>query len=256
MNRKRLMMFGLSMLLTANIGVTTAFAEVGINGIATTPTTESVTQSREQPVTNEYNNSGTTTNSGSNAEAVEQLFDNATLDSESINKANTYVEPIGRFVRVIMAIVLGIGTLALFLISALDMLYLVAPPLRGILARGSASRWISDEAFSLAGTPDTTSGSGSSGFGASSGGFGASSGGFGDTGSGFGGGFGGSTGMGQTESKPKVLLLEYIKKRTVFFVLFAVCTILFTSTAFTDLGVKLGMWIVKLVMGVTGQIPV
>ena len=47
----------------------------------------------------------------------------------------------------------------------------------------------------------------------------------------------------------KSMVFSYIKKRSMFLILFGVCVVLFTSTVFTDLGVRLGTWILNLIMG-------
>lgn len=62
-----------------------------------------------------------------------------------------------------------------------------------------------------------------------------------------GGGMEGQMGMGGTTVKS--MIFTYMKKRMVFLILFGICVILFTSTVFTDLGVRLGTWGLKLIMG-------
>lgn len=62
-----------------------------------------------------------------------------------------------------------------------------------------------------------------------------------------GGAMQGQMGMGGTPVKSMVF--SYMKKRAMFLILFGVCLILFTSTVFTDLGVRLGTWILKIILG-------
>lgn len=57
----------------------------------------------------------------------------------------------------------------------------------------------------------------------------------------------GMPGMSGTPVKP--MLLSYIKKRSLFLILFGICLILFTSTVFTDLGVRVGTWILRIISG-------
>ena len=47
----------------------------------------------------------------------------------------------------------------------------------------------------------------------------------------------------------KSMVFSYIKKRSLFLILFGVCVVLFSSTVFFDLGARLGTWILKIIMG-------
>lgn len=47
----------------------------------------------------------------------------------------------------------------------------------------------------------------------------------------------------------KSMIFSYMKKRAMFLILFGVCVILFTSTVFTDLGIRVGTWILKIILG-------
>jgi hypothetical protein len=40
-----------------------------------------------------------------------------------------------------------------------------------------------------------------------------------------------------------------MKKRAMFLILFGVCVVLFTSTVFTDMGIRLGTWFLRIIMG-------
>ena len=58
--------------------------------------------------------------------------------------------------------------------------------------------------------------------------------------------------MGMGGMPVKSMLFSYMKKRALFLVLFGICLILFTSTVFTDLGVRLGTWLLRIIMGFGG----
>lgn len=73
-------------------------------------------------------------------------------------------------------------------------------------------------------------------------------GGYGGMGMGMGGMGGGAA---AAAPSPKNLLITYFKKRTVFLVVFGVCVVVFSCTAFTDLGLQLGAWIVEKVAGIS-----
>lgn len=61
-----------------------------------------------------------------------------------------------------------------------------------------------------------------------------------------GGGMEGQMGM---QGSVKSMVFSYIKKRSLFLILFGVCVVLFSSTVFFDLGARLGTWILKIIMG-------
>lgn len=245
-------------------------AENGLNGV--TVTTEAPTQQvqpvqtqeSQQPVQTgtqqtQGNSNSTTKPSSSNkerADAIGSMFDNVGVDNESMQKANTYLNPTARILNTIMAIILGFTSLALFLISALDLLYIAFPPIRSLLnVQGGStssgigasvggsqtssffSRWISDEAVASVVKAGSEQ---------SSGGFG---------GGGFGGGFGGGMVSSAQKPKTKSVIVGYLKKRSFFLIVFAICCILFSTTVFTDLGIKVGTWLLGVITGVSNSIP-
>ena len=236
-------------------------AENGLNGV--TVTTEAPTQQvqpvqtqeSQQPVQTgtqqtQGNSNSTTKPSSSNKERVDaigSMFDNVGVDNESMQKANTYLNPTARILNTIMAIILGFTSLALFLISALDLLYIAFPPIRSLLnVQGGStssgmsggfggsqtssffSRWISDEA--VAAVAEAGSGQSSGGF---------------------------DGGMFTSTQKPKTksVIASYLKKRSFFLIVFAICCILFSTTVFTDLGIKVGTWLLGVITGASNSIP-
>lgn len=233
-------------------------AENGLNGV--TVTTEAPTQQvqpvqtqeSQQPVQigtqqTQGNSNSTTKPSSSNkerADAIGSMFDNVGVDNESMQKANTYLNPTARLLNTIMAIILGFTSLALFLISALDLLYIAFPPIRSLLnVQGGStssgigasvggsqtssffSRWISDEAVASVVKAGSEQ---------SSGGFMVSS---------------------AQKPKTKSVIVGYLKKRSFFLIVFAICCILFSTTVFTDLGIKVGTWLLGVITGASNSIP-
>lgn len=233
-------------------------AENGLNGV--TVTTEAPTQQvqpvqtqeSQQPVQTgtqqtQGNSNSTTKPSSSNkerADAIGSMFDNVGVDNESMQKANTYLNPTARILNTIMAIILGFTSLALFLISALDLLYIAFPPIRSLLnVQGGStssgigasvggsqtssffSRWISDEAVASVVKAGSEQ---------SSGGFMVSS---------------------AQKPKTKSVIVGYLKKRSFFLIVFAICCILFSTTVFTDLGIKVGTWLLGVITGASNSIP-
>ena len=60
------------------------------------------------------------------------------------------------------------------------------------------------------------------------------------------GGMGGmfASSGGQAQPKAKTVILLYAKKRAFALIIFFACVVLFTSTVFTDIGLRLGQWII------------
>lgn len=164
--------------------------------------------------------------------AVGELFQGAGVTGESAGQANTFLYPIAKGVNVIASFILGFTSLGIFLVTALDLLYIAFPPVRNMLmGEEGGTRWISDEALACAGGSQGGKGQGNQ--------------------------MGGSPmGGSPKEEKKKGVITSYLKKRTVFLVVFAITTILFTSTVFTDLGIRVGMLVLGWITGMTGSIPV
>lgn len=196
-------------------------------------------------------------------------YKNATADfsmqEEDIARAKAYATPIVKIVRVIIALAFAILPLLVALQFVVDIVCLSITPLRkkitlvhapnfaddGSLTTKIAT-WSSLESFNAlleAGvTTSSQQGDRHSGMGGMGGFGGGGFGGGGFGGGGFGGsGFGGGSSAPQAPVKTKSLLLSYIKTKTKQAVLMGVCLVLFTCTAFTDLGLKIGFWIVELV---------
>jgi hypothetical protein len=267
--------------------VTGAYAEGGLNGIGgqepstsqtqTTPQTQPVPQTAPQTTQQTATAPPSTTSptGESNSSVVGGLFNGIGVDGEASQKANAYMAPFAKMSNLLFALILLIASLGLFLITALDLLYISVPPLRNLLYQGGQSQ----------GAPSGGMGMGMGGMG----GFGG--GGFG------GGGFGGGGMMGgqqqqqpsfvsrfisdeavaaveglqgssqpqggmmgmmggqQQQPKMKSVILSYLKKRVFFLLAFGVCAVLLSTTIFTDLGVKLGGWMLTRLLGLKDNFP-
>lgn len=248
---------------------------------------EQATQNSQQvtpPKTNTNSNTTTTqtqtpptNNQGtqSNADAVGSLFENVGVDAEATEKANAFIEPFAKGANVVFAVVLGTAFVGMFVITALDLLYIAVPPVRNLLYPQQAGGGMM--------------GSGMGGMGGYGGGYG----GYGGMRGGYGGGMmggapqgnfisrfisdeavaavalaqggaqtqGGGMGMGmgmgmmggvmQQAEPPKTrsIILAYFKKRVFFLFVFGICAILLSGTIFFDLGAKIGAWILEKLMG-------
>lgn len=257
----------------------TVFAENGsLNEIGgttekkTTTVVDSSTESSGGRVSKENEDS---------AAAVGELFKQGSLDKESVDKAAKWIEPVAKGINVLMAIILGIFSAVLVLISVVDMVYLGVPLVRPYLLPGGGAQPQGGAAPMGAG--------GMMGYGGGMMGRGMMGGGM--MGAGMqqpqqqgvastigqlisddakhalmeaeaqvapqGGGspmMPGGFGMPQQQAaqpvKGKNLYFAYMKKRALTLVMLGVCLVLFTCTIFTDLGTMLGMKILALLSGV------
>lgn len=202
------------------------------------------------------------------AAAVSDLFKSASLDAAAIEEANYRLESVARILNLAVAIVLGLTVLLLTAVTVIDLLYMAVPFFRDRLDGGGVGG-------NLSNTQHNGRGMGMQGGMARDGRYG---GGMGMAGRGVtqnqqnhGGGLSSIGRMVSDEaiasvqeteaSKQRALagdgsvkntLRIYMMKRSYTLVLFGVCAVLLTTTVFTDLGVKIGMWIMRMVMGIGG----
>lgn len=198
------------------------------------------------------------------AEAVGDLFKIGRVSSESVEEANMRIQPVAEIINLIIGVLLGLTLLGIGLVTALDLVYISIPRLRDVLDGGGQG---------------TQQGRGQ---GMSRGGYGR-----GGYGAGMGMGMGGNNyspspqnagggiaavgryvsdealasimeaqasnaeGMSGRGVRKNTLSI-YWKKRAYFLILFGVCAVLFTTTVFTNLGVRLGTWIMRVLMGLGG----
>jgi hypothetical protein len=306
--RKRVALSLVTLLFAAVLfgGTVTVFAagNGSLDGIGVTPTTAPVVQATTPPVTQATappvgtQQGGTTqvvdpkkSDTGNGGATIGSIFDNIGVDAEAAKKASQYVGPASKFVNLCFAIILSIASLGLFLITALDLLYIAVPPLRNLLYPGGQEQGGSGGGMGMGGM-----GMGGMGMGGMRGGYG---GGMGMGGMGMGGGgqqqpqgnmisrwisdeavaavahlqpqqSGGGMGMGmgmggmgmggmgggaQAPAPMKSVLVEYLKKRAFFLIMFGVCAVLLSTTIFSDLGIKLGGWILNRLFGFETNFP-
>ena len=192
--------------------------------------------------------------SGSVADGLARAFDATMIDNDDMDRATQFISPYARVINVVIGAILGSFSVALMLVTVLDLVYLMIPPFRKILDREQTQqsngmmgggmmgmmngmgqqtqqtgvgRFVSDEAKSALMEAQASMGQ--------------------QTGGGMMGGgmMGMMSGMGQqTQPKAKTVILLYAKKRAFTLVIFFACVVLFTSTLFTDIGLRLGQWII------------
>lgn len=287
----RILVLGLILLYSLSFNV---FAEEGtdLNGIGVEESITVVDTEKEmveednqegserQPV--EKNQSGITlpnlpatseeekVKSGNTAKAIGEMFSEVGPDAEAVNEANEFLRPFAVIMNKLMAIILGITSLLMMLVTVLDLLYMAFPPVRDMLDGGTTGgqqrmsrnrgmygmrgqlgipggammgmdggigmqqvpqrqqqipggglsaigRWVSDEAIAACLESQ--------------------------------GGPMGVVQYGPSTGPVKSMIFSYMKKRSMFLMLFGICVILFTSTVFTDLGVKIGIYILRVIVG-------
>lgn len=271
-------MIGLILLFNLSINVY-ADENIDLNGIGINETTETkeVIEVEEQdtqeglklpnlPATSEEKKEKTE----NTAKAIGDMFNNVGVDEDSVRKANEFLKPFAVIMNKIMAIILGVTSLLMMFITVLDLLYMAFPPVRDLLDGGSTGgqiqgrnrgmygmrgqmgmpgafnsgmvdgprmgmqqvlqgqatggglsalgRWVSDEAIAACYESK--------------------------------GGPMGAVQGGPSVGPVKSMLFSYMKKRSLFLIMFGICVILFTSTVFTDLGVRIGIWLLNLLIGI------
>jgi len=180
----------------------------------------------------------------SNGSAIGEMFKGIGVDAQSAKKASIFMSPLAGIVNVVFAVIMGLASLGMFLITSLDLLYITVPPIRNLLnsstqqpvkgvetagakpqshgAVTTLNSWVSDEA--IAALADLT---GNQGF---------------------------TVNTPQATSK-RSILFDYVKKRSFFLLLFGVSAVIFSTTIFTDLGYILGIWIMNRLLGAEAAIP-
>lgn len=198
----------------------------------------------------------------STIDSIEALKEVATIDSDDIAKGAKIASPVVELLNTVVAILVALLAAWILANSVIDLICLCVTPFakRVVLLHSNPQQapqdWVSKfsalaseqviHALLIAngnnGTATQSGGSMGGGFGGPmGGGFGGPMG---------GGGFGGSMGgASQQLPKPKATLPIYLRKRVVFLVLFGVCLVVFTCTAFTDLGIKVGNFLIEAVSG-------
>ena len=163
----------------------------------------------------------TTQQSGSgdeNGSITDYLKGYTPVTDENMKSAQRYANPITNLLGVATGFLVAVVSGAIFVVTALDLVYIALPFTRSLL------------------NPQQSQG----------GGMGMSPmGGMGGMGMSPMGGMGG---MGGAQPQPtKSVITMYLKKRAFFLVIFAVATILLTSSIFTDCGINLAQLSFKLI---------
>lgn len=187
----------------------------------------------------------------------------------NMNKASSLASPIVNFIGMLIGFVCVITTAGVGLITALDLLYIAIPPVRGFLYEGAQQggmaggmgmgnmhggmgmggmgmggmqpqggmrkiRWVSDEVVATVAMCQPQGQGGGMGMGMMAGGMGMQG--------------------AQQNMSTKSTISVYLKKRIFFLVLFAVASIVLLSTVFTDCGINVAALVMKIMAKVNGSI--
>ena len=195
------------------------------------------------------------------------------VDDEDMAKANQMASPITNFIGSVIGVIVVLASTGIFLITALDLCYIGIPFTRHLLTM--KYQLVSDEALACA--PGAAAPQQSGGMNGQMGGMNSQMGGFGGgMNSGFGGGMnngfgggmnggmngfgggmnsmGGQMGAQQGQPSTKSCVVQYLKKRIVFIVVFTICTIILLSSAITGCGINLASLLLKILNKINGGI--
>ena len=235
------------------IGLTLVFGGIGFTSTSVVARAE--TRIGDNLETGTRANTGNSGVSAKDDSGVADFFKNhRSMTSEQLNKASETVSPITNIFGYLMGGLIALTSSAIFLITALDLLYIAVPPVRGVLYKGGGGsqsmgmggygmrgqmsqgggkpfQLVSDEAVQCsASTGGSTQSMGM-------------------------GGYGMQGGMQQQQGGTKSVIMSYLKKRVVFIVLFAICTVILTSSILLGTGVNLAQWGMKLIEILNNSIP-
>lgn len=235
------------------IGLTLAFGGIGFTSTSVVARAEtSIGDNLEMGTRANTGNSGVSAKDDS---GVADFFKNhRSMSSEQLNKASETVSPITNIFGYLMGGLIALTSSAIFLITALDLLYIAVPPVRGVLYKsGGGSQSMGMGGYGMRGQMSQGGGkpfqlvsdeavqcSASTGGSSQSMGM---------------GGYGMQGGMQQQQGGTKSVIMSYLKKRVVFIVLFAVCTVILTSSILLGTGVNIAQWGMKLIEILNNSIP-
>lgn len=214
------------------------------------------TQNQDKQNNNSNNvNNGNADNTEANDNGVADfLKGQRPMKEEHLEIASEALTPLTNVIGNLMGGIIVITSALLFLITALDLLYITVPFLRGLLykggqqqqmgggmygrqaqSQGSTFQLISDEAVQCAvllGNSQQQPQMGGGGM------------------------YGGMMQQQQPKDMPtKSVILTYFKKRLIFMIIFAICIVTLTTSLFLGTGVNLALWLTKLVNIVNTYIP-
>ena len=161
------------------------------------------------------------------------------ITDDNMSQAQALANPITNIIGNIVGAIVLLTAAGIFLITALDLAYIAMPFTRPLLT--SKHQLVSDEALAAVG--GASGGQQAGGMGSP---MGSPMGGMGGMGSPMGSPMGGGMG-GQQKQSTKSVITTYFKKRVVFMVIFAVATVILTSSILTGVGINLAALLTEII---------
>lgn len=199
----------------------------------------------------------TKTNKNDDSGMADYIKNNGSIDQESVKKGQEGAGFIKSIIGYLTGVVTAITAACIFLITALDLMYIAIPPVRGFLYAGNQQgagmmgggygaqggvmgsakpkQWVSDEVLSITGAVE---GAGGGMMQQSMGGYG-----------------GMMQQMGQGQPKKRSMIATYFVKRAVFMVIFVIATVVLLSSIFLGTGLNLADWFMNLIVSANEHIP-
>lgn len=161
------------------------------------------------------------------------------ITDDNMSQAQALANPITNIIGNIIGAIVLLTAAGIFLVTALDLAYIAMPFTRPLLT--SKHQLVSDEALAAVG--GVSGGQQAGGMGSP---MGSPMGGMGGMGSPMGSPMGGM-GAGQQKQGTKAVITTYFKKRVVFMVIFAVATVILTSSILTGVGINLAALLTEII---------
>lgn len=161
------------------------------------------------------------------------------ITDDNMSQAQALANPITNIIGNIIGAIVLLTAAGIFLITALDLAYIAMPFTRPLLT--SKHQLVSDEALAAVG--GASGGQQAGGMGSP---MGSPMGGMGGMCSPMGSPMGGGMG-GQQKQSTKSVITTYFKKRVVFMVIFAVATVILTSSILTGVGINLAALLTEII---------
>lgn len=162
------------------------------------------------------------------------------ITDDNMSQAQALANPITNIIGNIIGAIVLLTAAGIFLVTALDLAYIAMPFTRPLLT--SKHQLVSDEALAAVG--GASGGQQAGGMGSP---MGSPMGGMGGMGSPMGSPMGGGMGAGQQKQGTKAVITTYFKKRVVFMVIFAVATVILTSSILTGVGINLAALLTEII---------
>lgn len=161
------------------------------------------------------------------------------ITDDNMSQAQALANPITNIIGNIIGAIVLLTAAGIFLVTALDLAYIAMPFTRPLLT--SKHQLVSDEALAAVG--GVGGGQQAGGMGSP---MGSPMGGMSGMGSPMGSPMGGM-GAGQQKQGTKAVITTYFKKRVVFMVIFAVATVILTSSILTGVGINLAALLTEII---------